>query len=412
MNHTRLLTGILLLGISSGFPLGLTATTLQAWLAAEKISIATIGSLAFLGLPYSLKFLWAPFIDRYRVPFAGRRGGWILLCQALLACSIPALGAVDPHSQMYLLVILAFAVTFLSASQDIAIDSLRTDVLPQSEYGNGAAYAVLGYRLGMLCSTSVTLILSDHISWFLVYCSTVPLLLLGVLGLYLMGKEPELASPKEHSFAGVFWNPLKDFFTRPFAKSLLLFVFLYKVGDVLAVCLSTPFLMEIGFSRSEIGAINKGVGLLSSIAGGLIGGHIIKQFGLRISLVLAGWLQSLSILLFLWIAWAGNDRNVLILAIAGENATNGIGNAALVALLMLLCNKQYSATQLSLLTSVTAVARVTLASSMGHLQGYLLWPKYFIFCWLISLPGMVMLHYLGRRWFASFKPSSEELSQS
>jgi MFS transporter, PAT family, beta-lactamase induction signal transducer AmpG len=407
MSHSRLLAGILLLGITSGFPLGLTATTLQAWLAAEHISIVTIGSLAFLGLPYSLKFLWAPFIDRYRLPFAGRRGGWILLCQALLALAIPALGAVNPHTQMPILVLLAFLVTFLSATQDIAIDSLRTDVLPQSEYGNGAAYAVLGYRLGMLCSTSATLILSDHISWFFVYCSTVPLLLLGVLGLFLLGKEPEASEPKERGFIAVFWNPLKDYFTRPFAKGLLLFIFLYKVGDVLAVCLSTPFLMEIGFSRSEIGAINKGVGLLSSIAGGLIGGHCIMQLGLRASLVLAGWLQSLSILLFLWIAWAGNDRNVLILAIAGENATNGLGNAALVALLMLLCNKQYSATQLSLLTSVTAVARVTLASRMGLLQTHLLWPKYFIFCWLISLPGMFMLHYFGDRWFASFRTEEE-----
>jgi PAT family beta-lactamase induction signal transducer AmpG len=394
----RRLLGIFILGISSGLPLALTGGTLQAWLTTAGISVKTLGLSGLVGLPYSLKFLWAPLIDRYQVPWIGRRRGWICCTQIGLAVSILLLGAQDPTQGIERILGLAVIIAFLSATQDIVIDSLRTESLHQAEYGNGATLSILGYRVGMMLSSAVALMLSDHMSWFATYGAMSLCIISTITALPLL---PESSAP---AISGApsrspFLAPLHEFFSRGDSQWILAFVFLYKLGDVLAVSLLTNFVLSLGFTRTDIGAIGKGFGLAASIIGGFYGGAVVNRKGIRTALIIAGWLQSLAILLFAWLAQAGHSYPVLVIAIVGENFCNGLGNAALVAGLMALCHKQFTATQYALLSSLSAIGRTLFASGTGYIVEAVGWTPFFILCWFCSFPGMALCYLRTGAWF-------------
>ncbi len=293
---------------------------------------------------------------------------------------------------------LAFIIAFLSATQDIVIDSLRAESVTQSEFGNAATLSILGYRVGMMLSSAVALMLSDHISWFATYGAMSFCILATVTALPLI---PESTSPLVNSAPSrsPFLSPLVEFFSRPGSHWMLAFVFLYKLGDVLAVSLLTNFVLSLGFTRTDIGAIGKGFGLAASILGGFYGGAIVNRKGIRSALILAGWLQSFSILLFAWLAHVGHSYPVLVLAIVGENFCNGLGNAALVACLMALCHRQFTATQYALLSSLSAVGRTLFASGTGFVVEAIGWTPFFILCWFCSFPGMIICYLRTSSWF-------------
>ncbi|WDT75172.1 MAG: MFS transporter [Candidatus Manganitrophus sp.] len=277
---------LLLLGFSSGLPLALTFGTLQAWMKDAGVDLATIGAITLVGLPYTVKYLWAPLMDRYTLPFLGRRRGWLVVTQLSLMAAIAFMGSLNPVVQPWLLAVTAVLVSFLSASQDIVVDAYRADVLREEELGAGAAVSVLGYRLGMLSSGAMALILADHLPWVAVYRIMAGLMLVGVAAA-LWGTEPKSGgSPR--SLAEAVALPFKAFFSRDAALVLLLFIILYKLPDAVAGAMTTPFLLDVGFSKTEIGAVNKGFGLVATIFGAVAGGgphraprHLPFALGLR-----------------------------------------------------------------------------------------------------------------------------------
>ena len=336
---------MLVLGFSSGLPLALSGGTLQAWLTDEKVSVETIGALSLIGIPYSFKFVWSPLMDRFVPPFLGRRRGWILLTQLLLAMVIGGIALTSPMGTPLLFGLSALLIAFFSASQDIVIDAYRTDSLKESERGPGAAVSVLGYRLAMITSSAGAFILADKIPWPMVYCLLATLM--GALSLFTFfcPDPPEnVRVPKTLEEAIV--QPFLNFFQRLSAFEILAFIILYKLGDVMAVALTTKFMRDIGFSNSDIGYVAKGLGLVCSILGSLLGGAFVVKWGLKRALFVFGILQGVSVLCFALLSLVGKDYSVMSLAIGTENFCNGLGNAAFVTFLMGLCDKRFTATQL------------------------------------------------------------------
>lgn len=382
---------VLLLGFSSGLPLALSGGTLQAWLAVAGVKIETIGLFALAGLPYTLKFLWSPLMDRFVPPFLGRRRGWMLATQMALMGTIAAMGSLSPENAPFALAALALILAFSSASQDIVIDAYRADVLHEKERGAGAAVSVLGYRIAMLVSGALALILSDQIGWHSTYWAMAALMMVGVLAT-LVAPEPDghIAPPKDLEEA--VWGPLKDFFSRHGALALLLLVVLYKLGDAFAGTLTTAFLIRgAGFTPTDVGAINKGLGMLATIGGALYGGALMARLGLYRSLMLFGILQGVSILAFMALAMMGKNYGMMVLAVGVENLCGGMGTAAFVAFLMALCNHRYTATQYALLSALAAVGRVFVGPPSGYIVEAVGWATFFFFAFLTALPGLWLL---------------------
>ncbi len=390
----------LLHGFSSGLPLALTAGTLQAWLASEKVDIRTIGWFSLVGLPYTWKFLWSPFFDRYVTPFLGPRRGWILILQLLLIGSIVFLGSLNPVATPVLVALIAMAVAFVSASQDIVIDAYRTEILRPEERGPGASAVTIGSRVALIISGAVALILADHLSWQTVYSLMAGSLLIGVFATF-WGPEPERPIVHPRSLREAVIEPLKDFFKRPQAVAILFFVVLYKFGDAFAVSLATPFLIQTGFTMTQIGTVFKGVGMVATILGVMAGGGIISRIGVHRSLWVFGVLQAVSNLGFLAIALKGNNFPLLLGVIGFDQICAGLGTAAFVAFLMSLCNVQFTATQYALLTSVMAIARVTVGVPAGYVVASFGWPIFFVISLLAAIPGLVLLSR-----FAPWSPCS------
>ena len=379
-----------LMGISSGLPLMVTITLLQAWTSDAGVSLAKIGLLALVGLPYSLKFVWAPIFDHISLPFLGRRRGWLLVIQACLIISIAALGLCEPSDQsggLILLIALATTITFFSASQDIIIDAFRREDLLDKELGIGSSYYVYGYRLGMLITGSGGLFLADLFSWqrtfFIVACCLLPGLLIT-----LLCQEPERVPC--HGKKG-FLAPFSELLQRPGVAWIFLFILLYKVGDTLAQTMTMPFFLGLGFSKSEIAAIVKLCGFWGTIAGAGIGGALILRIGISRGLWIFGFFQMISTAGFALLAVIGNDLGWLALVVALENSSAGMGTAAFVAYMAKLANKEFTASQYALLSSVMGIPRVVLASSSGFLASQLGWVWFFLFCTIIALPGLVLL---------------------
>jgi PAT family beta-lactamase induction signal transducer AmpG len=385
----------LLHGFSSGLPLALTAGTLQAWLATEKIDIKTIGWFSLIGLPYTWKFLWSPFFDRYVTRFLGPRRGWILLLQIGLFATLVLMGFSNPVVHPYLLASIALVVAFLSASQDIVIDAYRTEILRPEERGPGSSAVTVGARLGLIVSGAVALILADHLPWQMVYLLMATGLGVGIVAT-LFGPEPENPPHHPQSLRAAVVEPFKDFLKRPGAILILLFVVFYKFGDAFAVSLATPFLIDSGFTKTEIGTVFKGIGMVATILGAIAGGGIVAKIGTYRSLWIFGILQALSNLGFLAIAKMGAHFPLLVGVIGFDQFAGGLGTAAFVAFLMALCNVQFTATQYALLTSVMAIARVTVGVPAGYVVSAYGWPLFFVVSLLAAVPGLVFLFLFGR----------------
>jgi MFS transporter, PAT family, beta-lactamase induction signal transducer AmpG len=383
---------LLLLGFASGLPLALTGATLQAWLAVEGIDIRTIGWFALVGQPYVYKFLWAPLMDRYRLPFLGRRRGWLALTQVLLLVSIAIMGSISPREAPLVLAALAVVVAFLSASQDIVFDAFRADSLRAEERGAGAAVSVLGYRIAMLVSGGLALILVDNwLTWEQTFFLMAALMLVGLAATWA-AEEPATPPSAPRTLAEAIREPLGEYFARPAAIALLVLIILYKLGDAFAGTLTTAFLLRgAGFSLTEVGLVNKWLGVGATILGALAGGALMAKLRLYRSLILFGVLQALTNLGFMLLAIAGKSYPLMITVIAAENLCGGMGTAAFVALLMAMCDRRFSATQYALLSALASLGRVYVGPAAGALAAQFGWTTFFFFTFVVALPGLVML---------------------
>lgn len=394
--RSRRVAVVCLLGFSSGLPLALTGGTLQAWMTVSGVDLATIGIFTLVGIPYTWKFLWAPFMDRYVPPFLGRRRGWIAAMQMLLGACIAVMGALDPATMPWALAALALMVAFISASQDVVFDAYRADVLRPQERGIGAAVSVLGYRLAMLVSGALALILSDQIGWQNTYW-LMAALMIAAIGATLFGPEPEVQVTPPKTLAEAVVEPLREFFARHGAWALLLLIVLYKLGDAFAGSLTTAFLIRgVEFTATEVGAINKGMGLAATLVGVVFGGVLMARLGLFRSLLVFGVLQAISNLTFMWLASVGKDYAVMVLAVGFENLAGGMGTAAFVALLMAMCDKRFTASQFALLSALAAVGRVYVGPASGYMVEAIGWTTFFGFTFLMALPGLLLLFIMRR----------------
>lgn len=389
--RNRRMAVMVLLGFSSGLPLSLTGNTLQAWMAVTGVDLRTIGIFALLGLPYTLKFLWSPLIDRFAPPWLGRRRGWIVISQLSLIIGISVMAFNSPQHAPWLLGGLALMVAFSSATQDIAVDAYRTDVLHEKERGLGTAVFVTGYRIAMIVSGAIALILADSIGWKNTYIIMASLMVIGIITSFI-GKDPEIKAIPPKSLKDAIWGPLVDFFSRKSAVSLLILIILYKLGDAYAGTMTTVFLIRgVGFSLTDVGAINKGLGMLSVIFGAMFGGALMVRLGLYSSLWIFGLLQTVSNLSFMLLAMVGKNYAMMVFAVAFENLTGGMGTAAFVSLLMTLCNQRYSATQFALLSSLAALGRVFISPTSGYVVESVGWAVFFLITTLAAVPGLWML---------------------
>jgi PAT family beta-lactamase induction signal transducer AmpG len=385
---------MVLMGFASGLPLALTAGTLQAWMAVDGVDLRTIGVFALVGMPYTLKFLWSPLMDRFVPPWLGRRRGWIVFTQMVLIMGIAAMGFSHPKAAPLVLAGLALLVSFSSASQDIVIDAYRTDVLHEEERGAGAAVFVTGYRIAMLVSGALALILSDRIGWRATYVVMAAVMSTGVVST-LFGPEPERKALPPKTIKEAVWGPLKDFVSRRRALMLLLLIVLYKLADAYAGSLTTAFLIRgVGFSPTDVGTVNKAFGLVATIVGAMLGGALMVKLGLFRSLLVFGILQGVSNLAFMALAWTGKSYGMLIFAVGFENFTSGMGTAAFIALLMAMCNQRYTATQYALLSSLAALGRIFIAPTSGYMVEAIGWPGFFFVTALTAIPGLWMLWWL------------------
>ncbi|WP_225410264.1 AmpG family muropeptide MFS transporter [Stigmatella hybrida] len=394
------------LGFSSGLPLYLTGSTLSAWMKNEGVSLKTIGVFSLVGFSYTFKFAWAPLMDRYYPPFLGRRRGWLLITQVLLGVAILAMGQVDPSSQTVLMASLAAVVAFLSASQDIVADAYRTDLLTDEQRSLGVTTFTLGYRVGMIFAMAVALTLSDLIGWTSTYAVMGALMAVGVVTT-LFAPEPPVTHRPLSLVASVV-EPLVDFFQRHRAKGAsalwryrlalgtLLFIVLFRVGDAVAFRMTTPFTLELGFSNTELGVIQKFVGMAGAIAGAILGGVLVVKMGIKRSLLLFGSAQALTNLLYIALAARGKDPLFLALTVGADNFTGGMGSAAMTVFITALCNRSFSATQYALLSSLSAVPMHLMGAASGFLAESMGWAGFFSFTTVAMAPALLVLLFLPR----------------
>lgn len=386
-------------GFSSGLPLYLLLNLVPAWLRTEGISLKAIGAMALIQFPYTWKFLWAPFLDRYAIPRLGRRRGWMLATQICLFGLVAWLGRLSPGEDLAGIVYVATAVALLSATQDIALDAYRRELLADSELGLGNAVHVNAYRVAGLVPGSLSLILADHLPWSTVFAITACFMLPGMV-MALSVREPAVAAvPKSLREAVV--EPFHEFWTRSGADGAILvlaFIFFYKLGDSMCTALATPFYLDMGFSKSDIGLIAKNAGLWPSVAGGLLGGLWLVKLGVNRGLWLFGVVQVVSILGFVWLANLGPfsavgafERTALAIVISGEALGVGLGTAAFVAYIARATHPAYTATQFALFTSLAAMPRTFINAITGWLVERLGWSGFFWLCVGLALPGMALL---------------------
>jgi MFS transporter, PAT family, beta-lactamase induction signal transducer AmpG len=426
--ESRKMAALIFLGFASGLPLFLTSKALQAWMTTAGVSTGVIGLFSIVALPYSLKFIWAPLFDRFRLPFLGHRRGWLLVMQIALMGAIAWLSTQDPSSlqavgqvsqdvcvdvgffrgwcetwQVFKALsvspffLVAMFVAFLSATQDVNVDAYRTDVLNQSELGAGAAVFVTGYRLALIITGAVAFILADpkqafHLSWGQTYLLLAFVMLLGV-GATLLAPEPPV-QPQRMTLTEAVVKPFQEFYQRLGGARLLAvlsFMVLYKFGDALLSNMATPFLLKTGFSQTAIGTVQGGMGIVATIVGTLVGGSIFSKIGINKSLWLFGGLQALSNLAYWVLALAGPNEVLMTLAINIENFCGGLGNAGFLGFMMSICNPLFSATQFALLSSLMAVSRDILVAPAGKLAEGMGWSNFFLLTIAAAIPGLMLL---------------------
>jgi len=386
----------LVTGFSSGLPLLLTGSTLQAWLKDSQVSLEAIGLFALVGLPYTLKFVWSPTFDRFVLPFLGRRRGWMLVLQLALVLVIGLFGCLNPGAHPYAVALAAIIVTLFSASQDIVLDAYRREALSDSEIGLGAAIFVNGYRVAMLVSGALALFLADTMSWQSVYFLMAGLMGVGILATLAI-TEPKVDAPPPRSMREAVALPFVDFFSRRGALLALAFILLYKIGDQMANSMTTPFVLELGFSKTELAAVSKFFGLGAMIVGGFVGGLLMLRVGIIRALWLFGIAQAVTTLAYAVLAQTGRNMGVLAMATTVTSLAWGMGSVAQTAYMASLTNKRFSATQFALLSSLMGVPRVIASAPTGYLAHQLGWIGFFVFCTVIAVPGLFLLGQLTAR---------------
>lgn len=385
----------LAMGFSSGLPLLLTAGTLQAWMKESSVDLKTLGFYtALVGLPYAFKFIWAPLFDRYTLPL-GRRRGWLVFVQLLLTVAIYTISTFEPKSQTAMVAIAALAITFFSASQDILVDAYRRESLRDEELGLGSALYVAGYRVGMLVASGGALILADQFGFPAMYKLMAACMLVGIVTTVLC-TEPRAPAAIPRTFRDAVVLPLLEYFRRDGAVITLAFIFLYKVGDIVAGHITTPFYLDLGFTKTEIGAIVKLWGFWATIAGTMLGGVLILKIGIARALFWFGVLQMVSTAGFVALAGIGKNSIALAAVITFENFTAGLGTSAFLGFMGALTDRRFTATQYALLSSLMALPRTTVTASSGALQEVLGWTMFFVVCTAIAIPGLILARRAGR----------------
>jgi len=390
------LLAIALLAASSGFPNQLTESALQAWLKDAGASNTTIGLFSYVALPYLLKFLWAPFIDRYPIPLLDRRRGWLLVMQVALALAIMLLATQDPRVSLVPIGACALAIVFCSATQDIAIDAWRTDVSLPSERGLAAAASNLGYRAAAWIAAAFALIVADHFGWRRAF-----LILGGVMLLFCIATWRAPAPHYEHApprtLRESVVSPLKELFGVPSAAALILVVLLFKIGDAFSLKLFTPFMMDVGFTKTQIALVVKAVFTSSVILGSIVGGLLMVRLGLLRSMLTFGVLQACANLLYCVLALAGKSYPIMIAAVATEQFSAAMGNIALIALIMSLCDLRFSAFQYAMLSALALVPRYSLGYPAGWVADHGGWYVYYVVAFALAMPGLGMVWLMRRQ---------------
>lgn len=406
----RRVLAIAAMGIASGLPYVLIVSTLGYWLRRLEVDLTAIGIFGLVALPYAWKVVWSPVLDRMKPPPGfrrlGRRRGWAVPIQLLLAGAILTLGFADPAVSPALVAVLALAVGFLGASQDIVIDAVRIELLREDEQGAGAAATQLGWRVGGLIAGAGAIGLSDFVGWPVVFAVMAGAVLIGMAAVLAAG-EPEtegaaevLHGPRRAPAAALkqaVIDPFLEFLTRPHALAILVFALLYKFGDAIGGAMANPFYVDLGFTGAEIAGVTKLFGLAATVGGVLGGGLLVRRFGLYPALLVGGVAQAATNFAFTWLALAGTDLGVLTVAIAVDNFAGGLGSAAFVAYLSALCNARFTATQYALLTSVMAQGRSLMSAGSGALAEALGWPIFFAATAFLAVPGLLLLLYLMAR---------------
>ncbi len=387
---------LLILGASSGFPNQVTESALQAWLKDLHVSNAEIGILSYVALPYLLKFLWAPLLDRFPLSLLGRRRGWILVTQLLLAAAIALMAMQDPAQSLTPIILCATAIVFFSASQDIVIDAYRADLAEPAERGLAAASASLGYRVASWIAFAVALVVADRYGW-----QPALWLIAAVMALFavatIRAPEPALQVPPPGTLRESVVEPLRELFSGPGARAMIALIIIFKLGDAFAVKLFTPFLMDVGFSKTEIGLVAKAVFTGASLAGAIIGGIWMVRIGLFGAMLLFGAMQAVSNLAYCVLALTGKSYAIMIAAVAVENVAHAMGNVAMVALIMALCDLRYSAFQYALLSVLAQLPRYGLGGPAGWVADHGGWTVYYIISFLLGLPGIATVWLLRER---------------
>lgn len=380
-------------GFTSGLPLYILIQLVPAWLRSEGIGLAEIGFFSLIGFPYTWKFIWSPIMDRYTLPFLGRRRGWMLVTQLALTASIAAMGYLQPEFSIWAIAYLAAGVAFFSASQDIVLDAYRRELLPDMELGLGNAVHVQAYRLAGLVPGSLALILSDHISWHAVFLVVAAFMVIGIL-LTLSIDEPTRHPAAPQTIKEAVIEPFREFIGRTGLSQALLvlaFLFLYKLGDNMATALQTPFYIDLGFSRTQIGTVAKFASLIAVIVGGTVGGLVMVKLSINRALWLFGFVQIISILGFAVLSEVGDNLWMLGAATAFEYLGVGLGGAALVAFMARSTNPAFAATQFALFTALAAVPRIFANATTGVIVEQVGWTNFFLLCTALAIPGMLLL---------------------
>lgn len=401
---------VFLMGFSSGLPFLMVGGTLKTWMREAHIDLSTIGFFSMVSLPYSLKFLWAPLMDRY-VPPLGRRRGWLLISQLGVMFSVFALAQVDPVSQTTLLGIVATVVAFFAASQDIAIDAYRREILPDDQLGLGSSFYIPAFRLAMLLVGAGSFSFSKRMDWPSVYMLLGCFMLIGI-ATTLFCKEPKTEAPPPKTIAESVLGPLKEFFSRDSAFLILAFILLYKLGEAMATGMLNPLYIDLKIDKDAVAGVAKFAGFWATIAGGIVGGLVIVKIGIHKSLWVFGVLQSVGLLLFAYLAafgqeWIANNPSatqmdtvtilpLLTASITGENFTAGMATTSFVAFMASQTNKRFTATQYALLTSLMAWPSSLFGVLAGVLAERVGWVMFFVTCTLLTIPGLIILFWMKR----------------
>lgn len=390
-----------MLGFTSGLPLFMLYNLMSAWLKAEQVDLKAIGLFALVGFPYTWKFIWSPLMDRFHFPMLGRRRGWMFITQLALLAVIGSMGFYSPATELTMIVFLAGLAAFLSASQDIVIDAYRRELLSDHEQGSGTALFVNAYKMSTLVPGSLSLILSDFMSWQMVFSITALFMLPGLFTTLLIS-EPAIYGEPPRTLREAVVEPFREFINRrgwSYALLILAFIFLYKLGDSMATALATPFYIELGFSRTQIGLVAKNAGLWASLAGGIIGAVWLEKTGVNRGLWIFGALQAVAILGFALLAQTGvsapagsaPDTLMLGLVIGMEAFSVGLGTAAFTAFIATTTDERYTATQFALFTSLAAVPRTFFNALTGFIVDQTGWVSFFLICFALAIPGMLLL---------------------